>query len=212
MLFNREKKKNILLDLDGTLINSADSVLRSLESALQENSFQIQSGLSKTIIGPPINEIINSLLPEASDKIIALVKNSFFDIYDKKNCVDCQIYEGAIEFLNNMQALDRDIFLVTNKRERPTKEILLKHGLNKYFKNIYSIDSVYKRSIKSKANLLSYIKERESLNYYESIYIGDTAGDYVACTRNRLDFIFAEWGYGSSVNLDCLKASSFFEI
>ena len=111
-----------------------------------------------------------------------------------------------------MQALDRDIFLVTNKRERPTKEILLKHGLNKYFKNIYSIDSVYKHSIKSKANLLSYIKEKESLDYSESIYIGDTAGDYLACTRNRLDFIFAEWGYGSSVNLDCLKASSFFEI
>ena len=145
MLFDRKIKRTILLDLDGTLVDSALSVLDSLQFALHENGFVIAPALKRTLIGPPIEDILKSLLPEASEKSLDLVKRSFFKIYDEKKCVDCLVYEGAFEFLEKMKSLGKDIYLVTNKRERPTKEILLKHGLNRYFKKTYSINSkIYK--------------------------------------------------------------------
>ena len=212
MLFDRKTKRTILLDLDGTLVDSALSVLDSLQFALHENGFVIAPVLKRTLIGPPIEDILKSLLPEAAEKSLDLVKRSFFKIYDEKKCVDCLVYEGSFEFLEKMKSLGKDIYLVTNKRERPTKEILLKHGLNRYFKKTYSINSFAEKSINSKTGLLSHIKSKENLDYSEAIYIGDTAGDYLACNENKLDFIFAEWGYGSSFRLDCIKAPNFSAI
>ena len=212
MLFDRKTKRTILLDLDGTLVDSALSVLDSLQFALHENGFFIGPVLKRTLIGPPIDDILKSLLPEASEKSLRRVKSSFFKVYDEKNCVNCSVYEGSFEFLEKMKSLDKDVYLVTNKRERPTKEILLKHGLNRYFKKIYSINSFPEQSISSKSDLLSHIKSKENLDYSEAIYIGDTAGDYLSCNENKLDFIFAEWGYGSSFTLDCIKAPNFYSI
>ena len=209
MLFDRKSKRTLLLDLDGTLVDSAISVLDSLQFALRENGFSAAPILKKAIIGPPIEKILRSLIPEASEKSMVLVKKSFFKVYDEKNCVNCLVYDGSFHFLEKMKSLGMDVYLVTNKRERPTQQILLKHGLNKYFKKTYSIDSFHEQSISSKASLLSHIKSEENLDYSEAIYIGDTAGDYLSCKDNELDFIFAEWGYGSSLMLDCIKAPNF---
>jgi len=205
-------KKVFLLDLDGTLINSANTVLESLTRALNSNEVPLNEPLSSKLIGPPISEIINKITPESPDSLIQDIIKDFYNIYDQELCLDCSLYEGAKDFLGKLKKLERDVFLVTNKREIPVRKIIAHLGLNKFFYNIYTIDSIKDISISSKLDLLRAVSKIEGIDYSEAVYIGDTTSDYIACKENGLDFIFAEWGYGSCDDLSCARVKSFYDL
>ena len=43
--------------------------------------------------------------------------------------------------------------------------------------------------------MLAAILRKESLNNFESLYVGDINADYEAAKHNDINFIHAQWGY-----------------
>ena len=54
--------KNIIFDLDGTLINSAPSIIECLKVILRKNEIAPVFSLGSKIIGPPLKETLKKLL------------------------------------------------------------------------------------------------------------------------------------------------------
>ena len=110
--------KHFIFDLDGTLVDSAESIRKALIESCKVNNIEPMTPISEIIIGPPLDEIIRSILPYQENSQHVLFKKTFVELYDRKFCKECILYPGVIDALSKA-AVNVDLFLVTNKRIIP---------------------------------------------------------------------------------------------
>ena len=205
-----QKDKHIIFDLDGTLIDSSDSILDSFASAFKDCDIDLKRPLTESVIGPPL-KVTLSLLSGTNDHAkLELLAKKFKANYDSFGYLNTKVYPGVSKMLDSLMRHNIVMHIATNKRILPTLKIINHFGWDKYFVSIFSTDSIGK-SNKSKEQVIQHvIKEHNTLN--EVIYIGDTEEDMLASNNAKILFVFAKWGYGSLNADQCLQVSKPEEI
>ena len=191
--------KNILFDLDGTLIDSAQGIEESFYFAYLNVYNKKCPQTIKTYIGPPIGQVLTSVNGEGNIDTINRFVESFKQHYDNEGYKKSKLYEDVESVLENLLKNKLNIFIATNKRAKPTKLILDYLSIEKYFKGIYCPD-ILEIQFKNKTDLIAHILKTNSLLFNETIMIGDTKHDGLAADENKLDFAFVEYGYGEYQN------------
>ena len=176
----------ILFDLDGTLIDSKNSILRTLETSLAKNSIFLEEPINESVIGMPLDSTIRSIVGDVSQSKIKKIITSFIDEYDESGWKKCRLYPGVRSLIESL--INKDIYIVTNKRKAPTLLILNKLSMSHLFKKVYSIDS-FKKKITSKKELLAKVLREEKIKKDKSLYVGDTDFDQEASKKNGIDFL-----------------------
>lgn len=206
-----EHKKTIFFDLDGTIIDSAHEIIKSLKDAFKFYKLSPLKEITSNLIGPPIDQIVISLLNPGDQNKLNLVLDRFKFIYDNQFCFESSCYDGVHNTLNFLQKKSL-LVLVTNKRLEPTLKILEHNKLSEYFYKCYSAGHTNNLSF-NKARLLENILIELNINPRNSLYLGDTYDDLKASNENNIDFIFAKWGYGSlQDNTSCKVIDKFDEL
>jgi len=182
------KKKIVIFDVDGVLLNSKINMSKSWKSVQKEFGYK-DIGFQKYFdrIGQPFEIILKQLGIENNFKNI---KNS----YDKesirnKNLV--KYYPGVIKELKILKSLGFVLCIVTSKDRLRTNLLISK--TKKYFRLIQCPE----KNLKGKPfpdQLLKVINKLK-VKKKECVYIGDTNFDFLAAKRAKIDFIFATWGY-----------------
>lgn len=190
------KYKNILFDLDGTLIDSAPGIVESFSFAFNEIYGLECSKDIKTLIGPPINEVLCSVNGETDSSVIKEFLNAFKLHYDNEGFKKSQLFENVSEVLKSLLNDKIELYIATNKREKPTNLILEYLNLNQYFKGVYCPDS-FELIFENKTKLVQNLIKSFSLEKTESLFVGDTSHDGIAAVANGLDFALVEYGYGN---------------
>tara|TARA_B110000211_G_C14021451_1_gene527880 strand:- start:154 stop:828 length:675 start_codon:yes stop_codon:yes gene_type:complete len=200
------RKNCIIFDLDGTLVDSAETIILALVSAFHKLQIVPLMPIDRSLIGPALDKVVLELLPEESRHILHEISSSFREVYDHSLCIQCTLYPDIIEMLESLRNSNK-LFLVTNKRSIPTKRILAHHNLDRFFEDKYSIDSFVAQGI-TKKDVIKYMLSENKLNITDCIYIGDTVSDMESCSAVGMDFIFATWGYGDlpSYSVGCREA------
>ena len=92
--------------------------------------------------------------------------------------------------------LDKNInlYIATNKRDKPTKLIINNLKWVDFFTKIYSVD-MNNQLFLSKSEMIKYILKNENLAPDNVVYVGDTDDDEAAAKSSKVDFQFAYWGY-----------------
>lgn len=186
--------KNVIFDLDGTLIDSAPSILDCLESALIENHIYPVIPLDYRVVGPPLDATFKKVTGIIDPVIIETLIFSFKKVYDDVGYKNSLPYEGTAEMLSNLYAMGYSLHLATNKRFIPTNKILGHFFWAHFFDSVYTPDSE-NNHFGSKRDMLESMVKSKNLDPANSIYIGDLNADYNAADSIGLKFIFAEWGY-----------------
>ena len=194
---------HLIFDLDGTLVDSAESIGRALIESCKVNNIEPMIPISEIKIGPPLDEIIRSILPYEESSRHDLFKKTFVELYDRKFCKECIVYPGAIDALSQA-AVNTDLFLVTNKRIIPTIKILRHHNMVHTFKAIIGCDSVENNAF-SKVKSINHLINKYGLSESDCTYFGDTEGDAFACHEAGVDFVYVSWGYGDAKEMANLK-------
>lgn len=189
-------QRSIIFDLDGTLIDSAPSILSSLKAALDEVSVSPIHPLSHNLIGPPLPQIISEILAPQQHSRIPEVIECFKRHYDTHGYLSTAVYPGVKDVLVKLKRENIDLYIATNKRITPTLSILAHLGFTEFFKNVYSLD-YFKPPAPNKSAMLSNIRLIANQNDVDLVYVGDRLEDAEAAYENKIPFLLASWGYGN---------------
>ena len=176
---------HVSFDLDGTIIDSMESVKKSLKIALEINHVETRKEIK---IGPPLDQLLVTHVGDDGE-LKRVIKNSFIETYDEKLAITATLYPGIKDVLKNLATDANIISLVTNKRKYPTYQILRQYNLTHLFDVIICSDEYNHGATKLERLLNIRVKGRENM------YIGDTHSDYVAATGANYYFLSATWGY-----------------
>lgn len=187
--------RNIIFDLDGTLVDSSPGILASLAHVLEKHGIEPRVSLTRNLIGPPLAATMARITGiERSDCLQDLIAG-FIAHYDSLGYLVTPAYSGVAHSLTQLAQLGWPLYIATNKRIAPTRKILAYLGWDKMFAGVYASD-LFTPLILDKCHLLSELISREQLDPYETAYVGDTHEDAYSAAANRLHFFAACWGYG----------------
>lgn len=192
---------HLLLDLDGTLINSSPGIYHSFSQACFSLGVQTPSFPTFcSFIGPPVQDIASRLYLDLDAVALENFRKIFREDYDSHSYRNFVWYPGVLDTLFSL-ASDQSlrISIVTNKPTSPSKELVKSAGMLPYFVDIVGIDYRVVHStgaiFSSKAEALSFVLDSTSTHYSQSVYVGDTLGDRDACALTQVPFIAALYGF-----------------
>jgi phosphoglycolate phosphatase len=204
--------ENIIFDLDGTLVDSAPGIekalLESIKLVLPEAMIQLPD--IRAHIGPPLKELIEQVLPDASAEVVDQVAGKFRFIYDGNTWQKTVVYEHVVDTLAWLAEHGIDRFLVTNKRFQPTRQIIIELGLFEFFREVVTPD-ISDIAFPSKEAMVRYLIEKHSLNLKKTLLIGDTTSDAVAAQMCGVDFAVVTYGYGQVHQFNDIHPVSFID-
>ena len=187
------KKKVLIFDIDGVLLDSKKNMKiswREVQKKFNFTNINFNDYLSK--IGQPFKQILLQLG----------IKRNFNEIkecYDKHSILNrkkVKFYSGIKKEIKLLYSLNYALCIVTSKDKKRTN--LLISDFKKYFKII----QCPQKNLKGKPapDQINNVIQKLKVSKKDCVYIGDTNIDFLSAKRAKIDFIFAEWGYGINHN------------
>jgi phosphoglycolate phosphatase len=189
-------KKNIIFDLDGTLIDSFPGILESLRHAVSVVDPTLDLKRLKNHVGPPLPTMLLRMWPDLPEDVRSKVLSEFRSDYNNRGCLYSTTYPGIPRTLNRFRSSGITLFVLTNKPAIPTQKILSHLGLEGLFTEILSPDSVTP-SFTMKSEGALRLMEKHALLADETLLVGDSPDDLHAAQVAGFTFVEISYGYGN---------------
>ncbi|MDE8347066.1 MAG: HAD-IA family hydrolase [Acidocella sp.] len=188
------KKRAVVFDLDGTLIDSEPDILAALNRALAVSGLE---GLSREAIRPMIGDGAKTLVERAFAAQGGVggareLKNFLAD-YNANAVVLTRPYPGILAALAALRAAGHVLAVCTNKPVGVARDILHALGMSGYFAVVTGGDSTPYR----KPDPRHLAATLAALETDFATMIGDHENDMAAARGLGMPHIFVEWGYGT---------------
>ena len=202
---------DILIDLDGTLVDPKPGILGSVQYALRELDLPVPDiDTLHHAIGPPLRETFPMLgVPPADvERAVALYRENYGGDDGRRTpaMFDCEPYPDIADELAAMKRADCRLIVATSKPHAFAKPILRDKGLAGYFSAIHGAELDGTRD--DKADLIAHIIATEKVDPANALMIGDRKFDILGGGKNGLRTIGVTWGYGSMAELREAGASA----
>lgn len=195
-----KKYQNILLDLDGTIIDSGEGITKSVQYALAALGIEITD--LRTLypfIGPPLNESFREFMHLNEEQIEQAILK-YRERYQTLGIYENKVYIGIRELLSDWRQLGKKVILCTSKPEIFAGKILEYFHLADYFTFIGGATLDGERN--SKAEVIHHIfASCPVLDKAETVMIGDRKYDVMGAKQMGVDAIGVLYGYGNATEL-----------
>lgn len=192
--------KTILLDFDGTVINSAPGILNSFSVSFASLGLpQPRAEDLRWCIGPGAHEVVKRLFPDKDDLFRAEFLSRYRASYDGEGFRQTEIYPGMRELLMQLQTASYCVFLTTMKARSGAEKIIEMLNIRELFQGVHCFEPT--EPVRFKHELIKRTIERESLSPERTIIVGDTQHDIIAGKKNNLHTIGVTYGFGSEQEL-----------
>jgi phosphoglycolate phosphatase len=191
-------RRSIVFDLDGTLTDSKPGILGCLTNALEAHRIA-WTGPLDWFIGPPADQSLRRLMPDADEPRRAALLHDYRLCYDATGWAENSVYPGVPAVLQTLQTSGWQLFICTSKREDFAARILEKFDLSRYFLAVYADTAGSLHH--TKTALLGRLIEEQSLNPAATCMVGDRNFDIEAARANGVTSIAVTYGYGASEEL-----------
>lgn len=204
--------KNIIFDLDGTLVDSAPDIFDSIKKALISCGVDEKTiNMDDVVIGPPILDIMKKMMACSTEKAEKAVLK-FRSVYDQSNFEKTTLYPGVREVLQLLKNNNFNLFVATNKPEFSSKKILRLKNIEYFFTDTVHIDSITGKKL-SKTAMIKHIIDLNKLKPDQTIMVGDTASDINSAHSVGIQSVALLYGYGDkSEILKCNPVFTFSKI
>jgi phosphoglycolate phosphatase len=196
---------SVLLDLDGTLIDSYPGILASCLAALRALGHEPDKSLDiRRAIGPPIEDIMQILLQSYGDDRVGEAVAAYRQHYGERGFLGSVPYPGIGNSLEEMKRTGLRIYLATSKRAIFASRILDHLKFAAYFDGIHG--SVPSGALDHKPELLAHVLSQHGLSPAHSLMVGDRRHDISGAHAVGMRCLGVLWGYGSRDELETAGA------
>ncbi len=201
---------SLLFDLDGTLTDPREGIVRCLQYALKElgHGSPPEAQLSR-YIGPPLYESFAKLLNCTDATLIDRAVNLYRGRFAEKGIFENNLYPGITDTLSALQAKDYSLYVVTSKPTVFARRIIDHFGVHRFLQNIYGSELDGTRA--DKRELIGHVLAQENIHSIDAVMIGDREHDVKGALANKVRAVGVLWGYGSREELMQAGASALCE-
>jgi phosphoglycolate phosphatase len=189
------KVRNLLFDLDGTLVDSSQTIGICIDHALEQLGVKPSSGSPvNELIGQPLLDIFRNhfdLTLEQADSAIAYYREH----YDTQAQAGSLVYGGIEETLLKLRQGGFRLFIATVKPTSVADKVLCDLGLRAHFDAVAGASMGHER--RDKASIIAHALSQFGLDPEHSLMIGDRDQDVLGARQNGLPCIAVSWGFGS---------------
>lgn len=190
------RKKLVIFDLDGTLINSVADLGQATNHALQLHAFPMHD-LSKYnyFVGNGVTKLIERALPEQfrDEATIEKVKYDFLDYYMRHKTDLTRPYDGIPELLAYLQQKGIKLAVASNKFIAGTQALV-----KGFFPDIDFCAVLGQREgvpIKPDPYIANEAMQLAGVVRGDCLYVGDTATDMQTASNAGLESVGVSWGF-----------------
>lgn len=196
---NTQKHKNILFDLDGTILDTLPDLVVSANYALKKTGFAEQSFESvRRAIGHGIRNLLKDLMNCNDIDTLEKCREIFKDYYDRNKAVHTKPYDGMIEFVKELKQKGHKVFVISNKYDDAAKQLVYQ-----FYGDLF--DGVYgsREDIQPKPDrqIFDFVCEQNGLDKEDCIYVGDSEVDREFAIVCNMQFIAVSWGFRTTEEL-----------
>jgi phosphoglycolate phosphatase len=184
-----------IFDLDGTLIDSAPDLHQAVNRMLaQHGRAPLSLAQVRGMVGDGAGKLIEQVLAARglSAALQAAALRSFLAFYEEEPLVHTQLYPGVPETLQELKDRGLPLALCTNKPEAPTREILARLDLARYFGQVIGGDTHPFRKPDPRM-LLSLLEP--SVSPGSAVLVGDSEVDAATAAAAGVPFVLMSYGY-----------------
>lgn len=196
------KKKLVIFDLDGTLLNTISDLGRATNYALTANGYPPHLLESYPMfVGNGVRKLIERALPpdaynhETVEKLIS----DFKSYYNSHNTETTEPYSGIPELLKALRDCDVKLAVASNKYQEAVTTII-----EHYFPDIDFVAVAGQREgipVKPDPSIVFGILLEAGIPKDETLYVGDSGVDMQTAARACIDSVGVTWGFRSKDEL-----------
>lgn len=209
----------IILDLDGTLVDSVQDLARALDLLLGEHGVEaIGADSTRRLIGHGIANLVDQAF---SSRGVKLDKQGLDDATERfkvlyARCIPdgSLLYPGVAESLAELRAAGWRLVVCTNKLEAFSRTIVDALGIGHFFDIVAGPDT-FGVAKPDPAHLLRTLPEGRLEKNHSAFMVGDSEVDIAAAKAAGIPVIAMSYGYAKAP-LDTLNpdavADSFYQV
>ena len=193
------RPRMILIDLDGTLVDSVPDLAFSVDAMMDELGLQrrgepavrnwVGNGVERLVKRALVNHLDGDPDPELYDRALP----AFMRVYQANTSQRSRLYPGVREGLDQLQAEGFRLGCVTNKAERFTLPLLRDKGILDRFEIVVSGDTL--EFSKPHPAPLLHAAAALGVTPEESLMVGDSRSDVKAARAAGFRIVCMSYGY-----------------
>mgnify|MGYP006279343185 CR=1 FL=1 len=180
-----------IFDLDGTLADSSEGILESLEVALKACGYPMRVSDPRLLIGPNLPVSVSIANPDLAPGEVRQVVTAYREYYNATGHKKSSLYPGVPQTLQFLADSGRPLYILTNKIQLAADIISVHLGLKKWVTAIFGQDAAERPKPE---RMLAMVRE---LGLSRGVLVGDGLDDFAAAQGAGYRFLLARWGYGA---------------
>ena len=193
---SKKKLKAILIDLDGTMFDTAPEIAIAMNQTLQALNFRTLSfDTIRQFIGKGVDNLVNQSLLASNEKG-NIKKNEalkLFNEFYKKIAKQSKPYDDVENTLKFLQEKQIKLACVTNKPSCHTYLILEESNFEKFFDCIICGDEM--KFKKPHQFSIDYVRKKLDVAEMETLMVGDSSNDIRAANNAGVSVATVPYGY-----------------
>lgn len=201
--------QGVLLDLDGTLIDTVGDLAETAARMLAELQRPPRSVAEvRSYVGKGMPTLVRRCLYDGRDEPVdeALVAQGievFRRHYAALNGQFSAVYPGVFDTLATLRAMGLALACVTNKPEEFTLPLLERMDLDVYFPVVVCGDTLPTK--KPEPHMLEHACAQLGITAERALMIGDSANDAVAARAAGMPVLLVTYGYAEGRAVDTIE-------
>lgn len=185
----------IIFDVDGTLWDSTEVVAKAWNQAIADH-LGLEANLTseglKSLFGKTMDEILLAIFPTLSTEDQHRLGEPCFEYENTLLAKEPGTLYPDVEKVFQALSETTDLYIVSNCQCGYIEVFLEVTGLGRYVKG----HLCHGQTGLSKDQTILQLMNEHHLT--DVVYIGDTLGDYDACKKAKIPFIFVTYGFGQA--------------
>lgn len=191
--------KNVIFDLDGTLLDTTEGVLESVKYSAKELGYpELSDKELRTFIGPPVQLSFKKYYG-CDDKRAQMAADLFRKHYKDASLFKAKPYDGIYELCEALKSQNIRMAVATYKREDYALALLCHFGFDRYCVSMHGADN---NNILKKEDIVELCRKELGSVKDECVLVGDTEHDAAGASKAGIPFLAVTYGFGFKTERD----------